>query len=218
MPDSDQDLPATDLPESMPAIVLEGCSLFPHGILPLYIFEPRYRKMLASALDSHRMFCVATVSAEHEVSKNGPDRPVYPYSTAGLIRACVGNEDGTSNLILQGIQRIHLKEWIHAEPFPLVKVEPVKSNGFPDEASGSRRGEELRTLVGDLATSGMPINEKLHESIKHVDDPEVLADLVAYNFVSSVEPRQALLATASVGERFDFLIAHLEKMRALLVE
>jgi len=47
------------LPEQAPVMPLPGAVLFPHALLPLYIFEPRYREMLAHALAHERMFCVA---------------------------------------------------------------------------------------------------------------------------------------------------------------
>src|ERR1041384_8142520 len=49
------------LPKQLPVMPLPGAVLFPHALLPLYIFEPRYRKMLEHALKQHRMFCVTLV-------------------------------------------------------------------------------------------------------------------------------------------------------------
>ena len=49
-----------ELPDSIPVITLAQCNLLPHGLLPLFIFEPRYRNMLAHALNHDRCFCVAT--------------------------------------------------------------------------------------------------------------------------------------------------------------
>lgn len=206
------------LPETMPAMVLEGCNLFPHGILPLYIFEPRYRQMLEKALDSDRMFCIGTVDSEGKTFEGGPENPVYPYSTAGLIRACVGNEDGTSNLILQGIRRVRFAGWAGNKPFPVANIEEVETLPFRDEEVARDLVTEIRSLVADLSGTGMPINEKLKESIEQVDCPETLADLVAYNFVASVEARQQLLGMESLEERYDFLLDRLRKMREMIVE
>src|SRR6185503_9110204 len=48
-----------DLPREVPVMTLPSAILFPQALLPLYIFEPRYRRMLSDALSSHRMFSVA---------------------------------------------------------------------------------------------------------------------------------------------------------------
>src|SRR5256885_14068743 len=91
------------LPETVPVMPLPGAVLFPHALLPLYIFEPRYRDMLAHALAHERMFCVALLRPERAQWKSKDD--FFGVATIGLIRACVGRGDGTSNLILQGLQR-----------------------------------------------------------------------------------------------------------------
>ena len=87
------------LPEQLPVMPLPGAVLFPHALLPLYIFEPRYRQMLEHALAHERIF-----------ASHWSDRPpglasaddFFDVATIGLIRACVGRSDGTSNLVLQG--------------------------------------------------------------------------------------------------------------------
>ena len=94
------------LPAELPVMVLPDCHLYPGCLLPLYIFEDRYRKMLAHALDSNRMFCIGNREGGSE------DSPVSRHSTAGLVRACVQQPDGTSHLLLLGLQRIELGEWV----------------------------------------------------------------------------------------------------------
>ena len=80
-------------------MTLPNVILFPHAMLPLFIFEPRYRRMIEDVLESHRMFCVA-------MQKPGAMRE-SPVGIAGLgmVRACVKKKDGTSNLVLQGLRR-----------------------------------------------------------------------------------------------------------------
>jgi len=89
------------LPEQLPVMPLPGAVLFPHALLPLYIFEARYRKMLEHALRKHRMFCVTLVKPICPDWHASED--FFHLATAGLIRACVERSDGTSNLVLQGL-------------------------------------------------------------------------------------------------------------------
>src|SRR5947209_8632971 len=81
-----------------------GTVLFPHALLPLYIFEPRYREMLQRALDEHRMFSVTLVKPSCPEWQEPED--FFHLAAVGLIRACVERSDGTSNLILQGLERV----------------------------------------------------------------------------------------------------------------
>ena len=72
------------LPEQLPVMPLPGAVLFPHALLPLHIFEPRYRKMLEHALQQHRMFCVALDQAELPGLASAED--FFHLATVGLIR------------------------------------------------------------------------------------------------------------------------------------
>src|SRR5216117_2606878 len=100
-----------ELPREVPVMTLPNAILFPQAMLPLYIFEPRYRKMLSDALNSHRMFSVA-------MQKPGRARET-PCVVAGLglIRASVARKDGTSNLVLQGITRVELAQTLRYKPY-----------------------------------------------------------------------------------------------------
>src|SRR6266566_9624501 len=113
------------LPDRVPVMPLPGAVLFPHALLPLYIFEARYRQMLDHALHRHRMFCVALIKPSCPEWRAAED--FFHLATVGLIRACVGRGDGTSNLILQGLQRVRFTEFEQETPFPVAKIDIVES-------------------------------------------------------------------------------------------
>src|SRR3989304_379585 len=97
-------------------MTLPNATLFPHALLPLFIFEPRYRRMLSDALESHRMFSVAM-----QRPGNSPESPL-PVAGLGLIRVCVGHKDGTSHLILQGMARVELGEVARYKPYRAQRI------------------------------------------------------------------------------------------------
>src|SRR5208283_610656 len=99
------------IPREAPVMTLPNATLFPQAFLPLYIFEPRYRRMLADALQSHRMFSLA-------MQRPGCMRETpLPVAGLGLIRASVSHRDGTSHLILQGLARVELEQAIRYKPY-----------------------------------------------------------------------------------------------------
>src|SRR5256886_4762365 len=103
------------LPKRVPVMPLPGALLFPHALLPLCIFDPRYRKMLKHALAHHRMFCVALIKPHCTEWQSRAD--FFHIAGVGLIRACVERGDGTSNLILQGLERIRFRDFEQEAPF-----------------------------------------------------------------------------------------------------
>src|SRR5947209_2715478 len=135
------------LPEAVPVMPLPGAVLFPHALLPLYIFEPRYREMLAHALAHDRMFSIALLKPKRNDWHSPED--FRDVATVGLIRACVGRGDGTSNLILQGLQRVRFVSFEQAQPFPIARIEPLISNDASSlqvEALGEKVLELYRKL------------------------------------------------------------------------
>ncbi|MGI9244578.1 MAG: LON peptidase substrate-binding domain-containing protein, partial [Verrucomicrobiales bacterium] len=147
--------PKIDLPAQIPVMVLSACNLLPHGLLPLNIFEPRYREMLTDALESDRLFAIGTVDPS-ATPTNLEEPEVFQYSCAGLIRACVGAEDGTSQLILQGLQRIRFTGWEEAgSPYRRATIEPVPSIDENSEASLTLSQRALE-LANEVISAGHP--------------------------------------------------------------
>src|SRR5437764_15158125 len=113
------------LPNQLPVMPLPGAVLFPHALLPLYIFEPRYRQMLDHALRHHRMFCITLIKPSCPEWHAPED--FFHLATVGLIRACVERGDGTSNLILQGLQRVRFASFEQEAPFPIARIDTIES-------------------------------------------------------------------------------------------
>src|SRR5512140_3675702 len=104
------------IPREVPVMTLPNATLFPQALLPLYIFEPRYRQMLADALHSTRVFSVA-------MQKPGSTRESpSPVAGLGLIRVSVGHRDGTSHLVLQGLARVELQETVRYKPYRVQRI------------------------------------------------------------------------------------------------
>ena len=103
------------IPEFCGTILLPDTVLFPHGALPLHIFEERYRIMLEEALESHCMICVGTLLKEETDDLTSC---VHPIGTVGLIRTSREMEDGRSNLVLHGISRVRFSAWPGGKKYP----------------------------------------------------------------------------------------------------
>ena len=204
--------PQLEIPSQIPVMVLPDCNLLPHGLLPLFIFEPRYREMLADALETDRMLAIGTV--DKDSPPVGEDEPaVFEYSCAGMIRACVSNEDGTSHLILQGVRRIRFTNWLETDKlYRLAEVEPV-SHANENTAATKALAQRALESARELTDKGHQTpNAQALEEMESLEDPEPLADLIAYHLIRDPDRRQALLGMQEVGERLRYVIAELAKV------
>lgn len=192
------------LPAEIPMMILSECNLCPHALLPLFIFEPRYRLMLAEVLGSHRVFGIAMRRPDaREPDEPGGEESVFTVATAGLVRACVSNPDGTSHLVLQGVRRVRIDHWIRMLPYPVASVRPFETIPGDEEACG-RLAEQLVATAERLARCGdgnhaasLPFRQHLAAA----SDPEAVVDLVTHTFVLDPFARQAILGMACTEAR-----------------
>jgi Lon protease-like protein len=194
------------LPEQLPVMPLPGAVLFPHALLPLYIFEPRYRKMLEHALREHRMFCVTLIKPSCPDWDASED--FFHLATAGLIRACVERSDGTSNLILQGLQRVRFTGFEQEKPFPIATIDTVESRD-PTTVETEALGAKVVELYRGLKHDRRQLPAKLDRYLSELRDLEMLADLMGSTFVNDPLRRQRLLEERSLNQRLRFLIRYL---------
>ena len=197
-----------ELPDAVPVMPLPGALLFPHALLPLYIFEMRYRAMLEHALSNHRMFCVALIDRDRGEWESPDD--FSRIASVGLIRACVGRGDGTSNLILQGLQRVRFTGFTQERPFPIARLEPLQSVPAKRVVSDALSAKLLE-LYESFKRRGRQFPEKVDEYLSDLSDPEMLADLMAATFVSDPGRRQQLLEELSVEQRLRLVIRYLRE-------
>src|ERR1700730_13700037 len=154
---------------------LPGALLFPNALLPLHIFEPRYQQMLEHALRAHRMFSVALIKPQRTQWKSTED--FCHIAGVGLIRACVGRGDGTSNLILQGLRRVRFTSFQQTAPFPVARIEPLKSQ-TNTTVETEALGAKVIELYSTLKTAGRQLPEKVDKYLANLSDMEMLADLM----------------------------------------
>ncbi len=225
-----------ELPDQVPVMTLPSATLFPQALLPLYIFEPRYRKMLADSLQSHRMFSVAM-----QDPARSREKPCL-IAGLGLIRVSVDHADGTSHLILQGLARVQLVETVQTRPY---RIEAIRA--LPTPQDDNVVIDALLAKVIELVRQRMEVGpppfpfpaleaaapskskkksgskakgEAVQEILNYLDQlpgADQVADLVSCAVISSPMARQTILSTLPLEERLKhlihFLMAEIEQYK-----
>lgn len=187
-------------------MLLPDCTLFPHGGLPLFIFEPRYRRMLEEALEGDCFFAVGKLLGEE---KGDPENFVAPVGTIGLVRASREQKDGTSQLLVHGVMRVRFTDWHQERDYPFASIEPVISV-FEPEDQALNAMKTLRGAVED-AIRGLPdeVQEGVLSLLDRADEPALMTDIVSQQFIHEPNLRQKLLETSAVGTRISILCEYL---------
>src|SRR5205814_1009639 len=199
---------SVDLPDEVPVMPLPGAVLFPHALLPLYIFENRYRDMLEHALQRDRMFSVTLIKPSCPEWHAPED--FFHFATVGLIRACVGRGDGTSNLVLQGLHRVRFSSFQQETPFPIARIDIIQSRNDTATVETEALGEKVLELYRKLKRAERRLPPKVDRYLAQLGDLEMLADLIASTFVEDPLRRQNMLEESSLNQRLRLLITYLQ--------
>jgi len=194
-----------ELPEEVGIMTLPNAILFPQALLPLYIFEPRYRKMLKECLESQRMFAVALPHTTTS-TKLVPNR----IAGVGLIRACVDKPDGSSNLILQGVSRVRFTDFVQEKPFYVGRIE-VLNTEESDALEVEALSVKVLEMIGTMHNAGQIQAEGILKFLRDITDYDALADIVTYSFIDNLLSKQDILETLNLRQRLQKVIVALRR-------
>ena len=191
---------------------LPDAVLFPGVLLPLYIFESHYRQLLADCLEGERVFAVGLLRKGWERAGIAPEP--HRIAGVGLIRTCVGQPDGTSHVLLQGLARVRIRRYAAAgqdRSYPVADIEPLTSlSADPAAERGSLVGM-VKKLAKARARLGVEVPKAVLDSLLALDSPELFTDVVSHTLLDSSDEKQSLLETLDVNQRFAKLVTLLQK-------
>ena len=193
------------LPSEIPLFPLPNVVLFPSALLPLHIFEPRYRAMVADALESERLIGMVMLRPGWEPRyEETPD--VYPVGCAGFITHADRLPDGRFNIMLRGMEKFRiLGERPARDGLELYRVAHVEAipEGRPDVTAASSNARhrlekvlarQLQRHDHDFIPKDVPDADLVHAIAQHLDPLE----------------KQALLECNGLLERCEVLVELLE--------
>jgi len=197
-----------EIPSEVPVMTLSHTVLFPQAIMPLFIFEPRYKEMLHDVLHQDRIFAVAALDQR----SNQTDLAEKPYLTAGigLIRACKQNPDGSSNLVLQGFARVGFESILAEKPYCRASVRHILSEPGGPQDRIARMQAQLLGLIQTQQRLGAGIPKEVLHVLSMIKEPENRLDLAISTLCSSVTLKQELLETRGILPRYQKFAAFLK--------
>lgn len=199
-----------NLPDSVPGMTLPDVVLFPQATMPLFIFEPRYRKMLADSLDGDRLMLVAT--QDNEQAKRGDAfEPYHKMATLGLIQSSQKNEDGTSSILVQGLIRVNIVDTLQEDPYRIFAINPIPSEINSNALCLQNTTEQLIDLIKKRSKLGNRISKEILRFLGRIDDADILSDIVSYTLIPSAETKLQLLQIIQVEERLKCLVDYFQQ-------
>jgi Lon protease-like protein len=190
---------------------LPQMTLFPGAVLPLHVFEPRYREMVREALDGRPLIAIARLKPGFESDYEGRP-PVFDVCGVGMIESCSERPDGRFDLTLRGLARARIiQELPPVRAFRQVRAALLEAQ-VPDPALVAAWQAKLGSLWGLLAPHLPEPVRDLKALTRGADDAAAYSDRLAAALVADPEASQELLEETDPAERLRLLTARVQEL------
>jgi ATP-dependent Lon protease len=182
--------------------------LFPGMILPLLVFEPRYRALVADALDSDRLVAVPRIEPGHD-AEYWDCPPICRTFGVGRIIDDVKLPDGRYRIVVSGQARTQITEEVQQSPYRVARVRTLRETQPESTASLLALRANLLSQTGKLARTLGQEGERLIRFVNQAPTITQCTDLIAASLVADDAVRQQVLEAATVHSRLELLVGHL---------
>jgi Lon protease-like protein len=213
MPDDRSDESQRSETVAVPLFPLPNVVLFPRAILPLHIFEERYKAMTAAALEGERQIAMALLQAGWEKNYHGA-APIEPVVCIGSILAHERLSNGTYNLLLQGNARARVVRELTLHPYRTAELEPLVEPDILEIDLGNQR-RRLVSVFSNGQFGHLPLCGKFLEMLSSSTSTGDIADLIAFNLLDDLRVKQQLLSEPDPRRRAERVASLLETMQVL---
>jgi uncharacterized protein len=219
---SDENAIQVNFGKPFPLFPLDSVVLLPQQVIPLHIFEPRYRQMVARALDGAGQFALATFEGDRWKQEYHGRPPLRPAVCIGQIVQHEATPDGRFALIVQGITRARIVEELEPEQGRLYREAMLAPVGLEEESAFENDDlDEIRDLLGELLEEG-PLTRMVAAKpvLTFVRDADVsvpaLLEMVSFSLLSGQDLFYRLLAEGNVEARARVILGELSHLESLI--
>ena len=185
---------------------LHGVSLFPNTMVPLHVFEPRYRQLVEDCLEQDRPLAVWQLDPGRR-SEHGPG--IRQVATAGRIVVHHRLPGGRFNVVVEGVERVQLVEELESDEL----YRTVRSRRHPlapiDEAAARSRIQALRGIAWQLYEVHPRAARLVEVTLKRTDDLRTISDVLCSVTFDDPRARQVLLEQSDIVARLDRVVESL---------
>jgi ATP-dependent Lon protease len=189
-----------NVPQEIPILPLRGTVLYPELILPIMVGRKKSVKLIDDAMEMDRI--IGIVTQKRSEIEDPKEDELHRFGVAALILRMIRELDGSQRVIVQGISRIRIQEFIQRDPYYKARIEVIEE--------GSIKGVEVDAMMMNLkglfqkAIEYAPyLTSELGTMVSNIKSPAILTDLIASNLNINASEKQRLLEMVDVQERLN---------------
>lgn len=196
---------------TLPIFPLPNCVLLPGGLLPLHVFEPRYRELTRDCLAGHQLMGVARLRPGYETTYYGKP-PVYERVGVGKIICSEEMPDGRFALLLRGVARVEIARELATDRLYRQVEAQLLTDESCDPAEARDHHHKLVTLCDRLAEVIEQGGSQLRELARAFETPGACADAIAAALIMDADARQELLEACDPMVRLQRTLGHVSHL------
>jgi len=189
-----------EIPEALPLLPVRDIVVFPYMVLPLFVGREMSIRAINEALAGNRMILMA---AQKVLDIENPEaKDIHTVGTVGMIMRMLKLPDGRIKILVQGLARVRILDFIHSEPYYQVRIQKIV------EPKILERTLELEALIRTvkeqlekISSFGKLVLPEVMVVIENLDDPGRLGDMIISNLGLRVEEAQEILEILDPVER-----------------
>ena len=186
------------VPEELPVLPLRGTVLYPDLILPIMVGRKKSVKLIDDAMDSDRI--IGVITQKRSEIEDPKETDLYSVGVAALILRMIRELDGSQRVIVQGVSRMKVREYIQREPYFKARSEVI-DEGLVQGVEIDALMMNLKNLFSRAVELAPYLTSELGTMVSNIKSPSILADLIASNLNISTTEKQGILETFDVRER-----------------
>ncbi len=198
------------LPEVLPVLPLRNTVLFPTLVTrtPMIATTDRAKRLIDDALGADNLL-VVVAARDPEVEEPGPDE-LHAVGTAVRILKTSPGDGQAKRLWVQGVRRVRIAEYLESEPYLKGRIQALDDEHQPSEELEALDRTVTRLFL-QVTEESSTVPDQVRSLVSELDNPPLLADVVAAHLTLSVPEQQELLETLDVRARLQRLSAHLAR-------
>jgi len=198
------------IPDALPLLPIRDIVIFPFMIVPLFVGREKSVNAVDMALTKERLVFLAT---QKDIADEEPNpKDLYQIGTVGMIMRMLKLPDGRVKILVQGLTRAAIKQYMLEKPTYVVSIEKIKEAPILQptlEVEAMMRN--VREQLEQLSSLGKVISPEIMMIIESMNEPGRLADIVAANLGLKVEAAQNILETMEPVKRLERVNEYLVK-------
>jgi ATP-dependent Lon protease len=186
-------------PGILPILPLFDAALFPKMVLPLVVMQGESVKLVDEAMASDRLIGLV-VSKKLAKENASPEEDLYGIGTSALILKMAKTQDNRAQLLVQGVSRFKILEFMDGKPYLQARVEMIPESEAKDTETEALMSNLVNLFMRTAELSpGLP--PEIGAMAKSIQEPGTLADMVASTINSTPEEKQRILELIDINER-----------------